>query len=85
MRRKKLQPETKGTAMSGLSGGVRGCCWLDHEDRLETRARGGDEVMRGSQKFEDRFEELMGNWSERSFLPGASPLWASVPPSVGWG
>lgn len=71
--------------MSGLSGGVRGCCWLGREDRLETRARGGDEVMRGSQKFEDGFEELMGNWSESSFLPGASPLRASVPPSVGWG
>lgn len=47
--------------MSGLSGGARGCCWLSREDRLEMGARGGHEVMRGSQKFEDGFEELMGD------------------------
>lgn len=71
--------------MSGLSGGVRGCCWLSHGDRLETWARGGDEGMRGSQKFEDRFEELMVNWSASSFPARGQPLCASVPPSVVWG
>lgn len=41
---------------------------------------GWDEGMRGSQKFEDRFEELMGNWSESSFpARGQPPVCLSAP------